>query len=1196
MFSYTYLYKDRIFSSLKIAAVILITFATVLIGTSQSASAADEYPVNLPPGEYSPAPFSIQTYQFTGLRGEEQVCESSTFIVMSEAYAAEINQSDNDYAYFWVQKPSTNMTSYNGEARSSIAQRTAAVQKTFSGSLFGSQTIDFGEGFYGVAIPAYLVEGDNVDGCQGPDLAASKALHENYAANARVWWTGVNTPPTADFDWELTDADETEVTFTNRSTDGGGGAGNLSYLWEFGDGQTSAEINPVHDYASGGPFNVKLTVTNARNEQASIQKTILENDLVVNSTGDAPAENPELGCNTGNEVGGEAECTLRAALESTEADNGGEITFNIEGLGVPSISVSSALPTITKNTTINAKSQSAGQVEIVGPGTSGDVAGLKATNGKLVAKGLVINNFTTGILIDGGADHEITENRIGVNAQGTEASQSPEIGIWIDKAKAKISKNQIVADGGMYAGKDASNLEISDNKIGVNDTGDASIGEVRSAIAIIGPSAVIKNNTISAKTVGVLLVTVDAKDAVIQDNSIGTTSAGNPLGDLNYGVRVDGAPNASVVNNKIVATIAGVGTAGSPQLDTSDPEDAQLLHPDYPADTGASTGGTTTIRGNVIGTDDEERESDFGIVAWASSNQATIDDNTIVGTVEWGIQVTGGSTHSITSNTIGVQSASTRADTGILVNDVMQSTVGGEGVSKNTIGAITTGIDVQGESTSALTIVGNEVGYAEDGIEIDSEINGGVTITKNIVTNNTNGITIGGDGVVVTENMVNENEVGIVAIGDDIDIEENKIGVDASGDVLGNEDTGIIIEGEARVIKNVIAGHGENGVSSTADAVATLTSNKIYDTGDKPIDAGTGPDTPELNGVIRKTVGTSTRTAMIVTGLPEAGGGTIEIFADNDCSADGGEARYVLDLKRVTKPGETARIVQIIGNATRDFFTATYTDADGHTSELSECKEAQSDHPDSDGDGSVDPLDSIFGMDDDPSSAWVVTDSEELLLVKANSYTFNEDGEPGNFESAALENVAIIDDPAPGAHPSGWQLPYGVLQFRINVPEAGGRALVYLSNFLGSSEMPDAQYWKYGPQTSGAEPSWYNFGFDEESVTGARLITTNTALGIRRSFALAFQDGARGDSDGGANRTITDPGALVLTSSIPGGTNPSFPDDPQVLGTNVGSGSLSSNSSLPTTGSNVAETVVTSLILLLIGIFQLRYSKRTKTV
>jgi len=36
-----------------------------------------------------------------------------------------------------------------------------------------------------------------------------------------------------------------------------------SWLWDFGDGSTSTEQNPVHIYESEGSFTVKLTATNS---------------------------------------------------------------------------------------------------------------------------------------------------------------------------------------------------------------------------------------------------------------------------------------------------------------------------------------------------------------------------------------------------------------------------------------------------------------------------------------------------------------------------------------------------------------------------------------------------------------------------------------------------------------------------------------------------------------------------------------------------------------------------------------------------------------------------------------------------------------------------------------------------------------------------------------------------------------------
>ena len=57
----------------------------------------------------------------------------------------------------------------------------------------------------------------------------------------------------------------TTYTFTNTSTDP------ASYLWDFGDGNTSTEQNPTHTYATSGSFMVTLTATNACGEDTATE-------------------------------------------------------------------------------------------------------------------------------------------------------------------------------------------------------------------------------------------------------------------------------------------------------------------------------------------------------------------------------------------------------------------------------------------------------------------------------------------------------------------------------------------------------------------------------------------------------------------------------------------------------------------------------------------------------------------------------------------------------------------------------------------------------------------------------------------------------------------------------------------------------------------------------------------------------------
>ncbi len=47
-----------------------------------------------------------------------------------------------------------------------------------------------------------------------------------------------------------------------------------SWTWDFGDGTTSSEMNPVHVYKDGGYYNVKLIGTNAQGDTASSKATL----------------------------------------------------------------------------------------------------------------------------------------------------------------------------------------------------------------------------------------------------------------------------------------------------------------------------------------------------------------------------------------------------------------------------------------------------------------------------------------------------------------------------------------------------------------------------------------------------------------------------------------------------------------------------------------------------------------------------------------------------------------------------------------------------------------------------------------------------------------------------------------------------------------------------------------------------------
>jgi YD repeat-containing protein len=83
------------------------------------------------------------------------------------------------------------------------------------------------------------------------------AIDQHGAQTASpVWSFATATCPVAQFSSSpLIGVTPLLVTFTNSST------GASSYLWDFGDGGTSTEQNPVHIYSTPGSFTVSLTAT-----------------------------------------------------------------------------------------------------------------------------------------------------------------------------------------------------------------------------------------------------------------------------------------------------------------------------------------------------------------------------------------------------------------------------------------------------------------------------------------------------------------------------------------------------------------------------------------------------------------------------------------------------------------------------------------------------------------------------------------------------------------------------------------------------------------------------------------------------------------------------------------------------------------------------------------------------------------------
>ncbi len=94
-------------------------------------------------------------------------------------------------------------------------------------------------------------------------LTVSNALGESVE-NKTLF---VRSLPVANFSAAI---DQNTATFTNTTTSGG------TYLWNFGDGTTSTEQNPIHTYSSTGIFQVNLTSTNSCGTNVKLKTVNIE--------------------------------------------------------------------------------------------------------------------------------------------------------------------------------------------------------------------------------------------------------------------------------------------------------------------------------------------------------------------------------------------------------------------------------------------------------------------------------------------------------------------------------------------------------------------------------------------------------------------------------------------------------------------------------------------------------------------------------------------------------------------------------------------------------------------------------------------------------------------------------------------------------------------------------------------------------
>jgi hypothetical protein len=261
--------------------------------------------------------------------------------------------------------------------------------------------------------------------------------------------------------------------------------------------------------------------------------------FVVNNNGNSSDSSVGNGvCRTSSNV-----CTLRAAIQEANATTTLDtITFAI-GTGAQRITISSALPSITRPVVIDGWTQpgfaGAPLIEVRGSNGVGD--GFRVTGGGSTLRGLIVNGFTDdGIHITGAGGNVIEGCYVGTNAAGSDPVPNQATGIRIETASNRV--------GG---------LDVSQRNVVSGNTGRGTMG----GIYIYGAAAsgnVLQGNFIGLDAAGINAMGNEGRGVAIHDapgNFVGgmQPGAGNVIaGNRATGVRMWGNADGNYVLSNLI--------------------------------------------------------------------------------------------------------------------------------------------------------------------------------------------------------------------------------------------------------------------------------------------------------------------------------------------------------------------------------------------------------------------------------------------------------------------------------------------------------------------------------------------------------------------------------------------------------------------------------------------------------------------
>jgi CSLREA domain-containing protein len=728
-------------------------------------------------------------------------------------------------------------------------------------------------------------------------------------------------------------------------------------------------VNEVPDNVIGGTSPGARNVISGNREgvdiwlDAATGNRVLGNYIGTNAAGDGAVPN-EMGIYVwapGNTIGG------------TEAGAGNVISGNA-GPGVD-LAPPNATGTLIAGNFIG--------VDASGTSALGNDIGVWVDNaadniigGTTSGAGNVISGNREGITFweTGATGNLVQGNFIGTNAAGDEAipngmgipiySPGNTIGGTEAGAGNLISGNQ--TNGVNLYGEHATGNTIQGNLIGTDATGTVALGNGESGVAvvfaagnIIGGTTTGAGNTLSGNVIaGVTLFGSETQGNQIQGNFIGTDPSGTTgLGNGESGVAIQEAAS----DNTIGGTAEGAGNVLS-----GNTFGVLIGHPQANGN---------RIQGNFIGTnaagDGAIPNSQTGVILWSQNTIIGGSEagagNVISGNGFAGIDLGGGSTGTtIQGNQIGTDATGTMAlgnDLGIFVNfsadNLIGGTTAGAGnvISGNAGGSVTVnGLDASGNilqgnyigtdvtgtvalgnvgELSVLDAPGNTIGGTESG-------------AGNIISGNGGGLHI--DGLNATGNLVQGNIFGTDVTG------TSPLGNGGAGIRFSNGASDNTVGGTESGAGNIVANSGWHGITvvETAGSGNLILSNSIFDNGSLGIDlarggvtandegdSDTGPNNLQNYPVLTSVVSNGSAAIQATLNSTPSSSFTLEFFSNEVCDPSGyGEGQTPLGTASLaTDASGSGSVTAAFSGVTGTVVTATATDADGNTSEFSQCGE-----------------------------------------------------------------------------------------------------------------------------------------------------------------------------------------------------------------------------------------------------------------